>query len=261
MRNNFKILIHIAAAIVVASAGAFAQNSDIGSRQWRLTHLNGRAVGQNKAYIEIDPGTGRFSGNAGCNRMFGSAKISGRNITFSGVGMTRMACMDKRATEVETGFAKALERATRYRVDGSVLSIYAGSRRIIKLKAGESSSGATEPSGTKIGNKKWVLDAIGQDPANDLGKRAFIVFDPAKGSAGGDTSCNAFGGNYSVNGQTIKFEHTMSTMRACIEDDRMTIERSFLVGLEEANRFEIKAGKLYLYKADKLLLTFRGENK
>jgi heat shock protein HslJ len=87
------------------------------------------------------------------------------------------------------------------------------------------------------------------------------VFDKNKGSAGGNSSCNVFGGSYTATGRTLKITEVISTMRACIEDDRMSIEREFLDGLRQANRYEIERGKLMLYRNQRLLLTFDGERK
>lgn len=50
-------------------------------------------------------------------------------------------------------------------------------------------------------------------------------------------------------------------MRACIEDKEMNVGRAFPVGLQKANRFEIKGGKLSLYEGDNLLLTFDAQVK
>ena len=36
----------------------------------------------------------------------------------------------------------------------------------------------------------------------------------------------------------------ISTMRACIEDERMNVEREFKNGLQKANRYEISKGKI-----------------
>src|SRR5262245_16660852 len=125
MTGFLKALISSFAVMVVLALGTFAQGADLGAKHWQLTYLNGKAVGNTKAYMEIDPPAGRFNGNAGCNRMFGSVKVDGRSVTFSGVGMTRMACIDSNVMKVEADFAKALEQATRYRVNGDELSIYA----------------------------------------------------------------------------------------------------------------------------------------
>ena len=50
-------------------------------------------------------------------------------------------------------------------------------------------------------------------------------------------------------------------MRACIEDDRMEIERAFLDELANVSTFEIKDGKLYLKKGDSVLLILIGKDK
>jgi len=115
--------------------------------------------------------------------------------------------------------------------------------------------------GARLQDKKWVLEAIAGKSAGAVGENAFVSFDNKKGSAGGNTSCNAYGGEYTAKGSTISITHIISTMRACIEDDSMNIESLLLTGLNDADRFEIKDGKLYLYKGKELLLTFRGENK
>jgi heat shock protein HslJ len=93
------------------------------------------------------------------------------------------------------------------------------------------------------------------------GEQPFLVFDAAKSSAGGNTGCNVFGGNYESKGKTIRNFDTVSTMRACIEDERMTFEREFMDALQKANRFEIKGEKLFLYRSEKLLITFAGRDK
>jgi hypothetical protein len=50
-------------------------------------------------------------------------------------------------------------------------------------------------------------------------------------------------------------------MRACEFDNRMTIERGFLDGLQNADRFMIKKTMLFLYKGDELLLSFVNAKK
>jgi heat shock protein HslJ len=87
------------------------------------------------------------------------------------------------------------------------------------------------------------------------------VFDKSKNGAGGNTGCNVFGGSYEADGKKIAITEIISTMRACVEDDRMSVERELLDGLRDSNRYEIKGGKLYLYAGQRLLLTLQGEDK
>jgi heat shock protein HslJ len=50
-------------------------------------------------------------------------------------------------------------------------------------------------------------------------------------------------------------------MRACVEDNKMSVEREMLDGLRAARKYEIRDDRLYLYRGSELLLTFRGEDK
>jgi len=259
-RNIFKLLLAATLILPVLVFDAAAQTSDLTSNQWRLTHLNGSAVRESKALIDIDRTTGRFNGNAGYNRMFSSVKISGKDITFSAIGTTKMMCVDQGVAKLESEFVAALGKVTRYKVSGNVLTMYTSGHRTIQYKA---LSKQIDGTGTaaKLEDKKWVLEWIGAKPGGALGSQAFISFFPDRGSAGGNTSCNAYGGNYVVKGKFLTVKQVISTMRACIEDDRMQIERSFLDGLQRTDRYEIRGGKLYLYHGAELLLSFRGEDK
>ncbi len=87
------------------------------------------------------------------------------------------------------------------------------------------------------------------------------MFDAAKRSAGGNSGCNVFGGEYTATNKTVKVTEIISTMRACIEDDKMNVEREFFDGLREANRYQIREGRLFLYRNNTILLTLRGEAK
>lgn len=256
-----KVLI-IATLITASVAAAFGQNDRLGTRQWKLIQLDGANVSaSSKAYLEIDADQSRFSGNAGCNRMFGAVDVQGRRIDFSNVGTTRMACVDPRVRRVETNFVKALENVDRFRVQQNSLELLDRNRVVARLRAMTKES--PDPGGVSraLGEMKWTLEAIKGVAVGKLGQSAFVVFDENKGSAGGNSSCNVFGGSYTSNGKTLRITDVVSTMRACIEDDRMRIEREFLDGLRETNRYELQRGRLLLYRNQRLLLTLRGERK
>ena len=252
----------IITAILTAVAGAaFGQADRVGTRQWKLVQLNGAKVpNASRAYLELDTSQTKFTGHTGCNRMFGSVDVQGRRIDFLNVGSTKMACLDPRTRRTETAFVKALENADRFRVRGNVLELLDRSRVVMTFTAAPKQG---PDNGGRVGleDRKWTLEAIRGTQVSRNGRGAFIVFDPAKASAGGNSSCNVFGGSYTATGATLKITDVVSTMRACIEDDRMQIERDFLDGLRQANRFEIVRGKLMLYRNQRLLLTLSGEQK
>ena len=248
-------LLVLMAASAVAS---FAQGDRLGTRQWKLVEVDGMNVGtSSKAYLELNLAQSRFTGSTGCNRMFGSVDVQGRRLDFSNIGTTRMACIEPRASRVETAFVKALENADRFRERGNSLELYDRNRLMMKLSAVKN----LPPQDSIVGleDRKWVLDAIAGTSVGKLGRTAFILFDKQKLSAGGNSSCNVFGGSYASKGSTLKITDVVSTMRACVEDERMSIERQFLDGLQKANRYEIAKDKLMLYRDKRLLLTLNGE--
>ena len=245
------------AIISLSGIGVFAQN-ELNSMRWTLTEINNKRIYSSKAFLEIAPPENRFAGNAGCNRMFGEVKINGRNINFGNIGTTRMFCSERGVMRLETDFTRALERVTRFERSGNTLKLYARNRLILKFK-GAANSDNNSP--VKLEDKKWVLESIKNRRFPKIETEPFIVFDKIKGSAGGNTGCNVFGGNYTAKGETIKVFEIISTMRACIEDERMNIESEFKNGLDKANRYEIVSGKLNLYQNKNLLLTFKAEEK
>jgi heat shock protein HslJ len=233
-----------------------AQALDLPSGEWRLSELNGRRVVDSKAHIVIDVNAARISGNAGCNRMFGTVAGGKGKIVFSKIGSTKMFCADAAANRIENEFLAALSRVTRYHEDETTLSLVARGRVVAKLSAVRKMP-PQEPPATTLEGVKWMIDTVAGKKVTGPAAAAFIRFDAEKKRSGGDTGCNAFGGTYSVKGDKIAVTDVISTMRACIEDDRMTIERQFLDALRDANRFAIADGKLTLFRGPKPLITFR----
>ena len=244
-------------ATVAFSVSAAAQTS-LGNTRWELTHLNGKTVVDSKAFIELDENQKRITGSTGCNRIFGSYQFDGGKFTANGVGSTKMACLQPGKMETESAFLKALGGVTALKRSGRNLILYSGKARVLRFKA---TARKTEPGSVDLTSRKWLLKSISGKAVN-LGKEVpFLNFDSGKKSAGGNSGCNVFGGNYEADGSRIKFSDIISTMRACEFEDRMSIERTFLDGLQNADRFEIKNGRLFIYKGGDLLLEFEGTAK
>lgn len=256
-----KKLFFLIAILSAFAVSAFAQVGQIGVRQWKLVQLNGENVLNTRAYLELNADQTRFSGNAGCNRMFGAVTVRRDRVDFSNVGTTKMACADRRAQRLETDFVRTLENVDRFDRRGNSLTLYVRRRAVMKLTA-LTKQDPEDPTGrVRLEDKKWTLEAISGVPASKIGRTAFLVFDKVQGSAGGNSSCNVFGGSYTATGSSIAITDVIATMRACIEDERMKIEREFLDGLRVANRYEIQGNKLMLYRNKRQLLTLNGEAK
>jgi heat shock protein HslJ len=248
-------------AIIAASAmGAFAYGERLSNIQWTLTYANGRAVSESRAYLEISTDQNRFSGNAGCNRMFGTVELKDPRIAFSAIGTTKMMCKLPAGNVSETAFLNALDKARRFARDGNTLHMYDRSgRTVLRFKRSVKQSPVESVSGLQ--SRKWVLESIKDRKTFAALHGAFVNFDSKKGSAGGNSGCNVFGGDYLATKTTLKISDIISTMRACVEGGKMSVEGEFLNGLREADRFYIKDDRLFLYKGRKLQLTFRGEPK
>ena len=256
-----RLFVLIAFASAVATS-ALAQTGQIGVRQWKLVELNRVNVANSSAaYLELNADQARFTGNAGCNRMFGTVSVRRDRVDFSNIGTTKMACADRRVERAESDFVRALENADRFERRGNSLELYFRRRLVMKFTALTKQPPQDPADDVRLEDRKWMLEATEGVPVSKLGRTAFVVFDKDKGSAGGNTGCNVFGGSYSAVGRTMKLTEVISTMRACIEDERMKIEREFLDGLEKTNRYEIRREKLMLYQNNRLLLTFNGEAK
>jgi heat shock protein HslJ len=245
--------------VIVGSTSIFAKAADIEGIQWTLTYANGREVTAAMAYFQIDP-NGKFTGSTGCNRMFGNVEVRAQKITFSNIGTTKKMCKLMAGAVAEPDFLDALSKANRYERDGNILHIYdRRGRTLMRFRRLVKQAPVEEP--VSLENRKWVLESIKNRKTLVPIKGAFVNFDAVKKSAGGDSSCNVFGGEYRTNGSRIKITEIVSTMRACVEDGRMTVEREFLDGLRATNRYEIKDGRLLLYRGQNLLLTLRSESK
>ena len=256
--KSLRISAFIFAITTILGLTAAAQDRGLDGVRWELTRVNNRTVVNSTAFIELDTAGRRMTGNTGCNQMFGPVRINGGKITFSNIGTTKRMCKLMPGSVTENAIVKALENTVSYRLNGHNLTFYDRRGRIEMQFRRE----ADRPDG-RVGleDRKWMLESI--DSRRTLGpiREAFVVFDEQKRSAGGNSGCNAYGGSYTSKNQAINITDIMSTMRACEEGNKMEVERSLFDGLRRSDRYEIRDGRLFLYRGNNLLLTFRGERK
>ena len=254
-------------SVFVFAVTAFSQISNHNGEIWRPVEVGGDKIVVTNAFLEILSGSRRFSGDTGCNRMSGDLTLGGRRRVDLRVRvMTRRACKMMEGSVPEDSFVSALNDAVRYRRNGASLELFdRHGNRVVRFAATSKTLNDEPAQGNgaaTLNNRKWFLESIGNRKTFVAIKGVFINFDPKTKGAGGDTGCNVFGGNYRAGKSSISITNTISTMRACVEDDgKMQTEREFLDGLRNANRYEIKDERLRLFSAGKLLLTFRGEPK
>lgn len=262
--NKTHKIFYLFAIISLFGLNVFAQNFTNGyaPMRWIPTIIQGKQIKDSKAFIEFGANENRLTGNAGCNRLFGSFEIEGKKMQFSEIGTTKMFCSDENAMKTETAFLNVLNKTTSFKKSGNTLKLYQGKRQIAKLKSVKpENTNQPNPNSIKLEDKKWILESVKNENVATVETAAFIVFNKEKQSAGGNTSCNVFGSNYETDGKNLKITQGIQTFRACIEDERMNVEREFMNGLQNTDRYEIKGEKLFLYRGSEILLTFRAENK
>jgi len=95
-------------------------------RRWQLVELNGQPVqttpGREGAFLELDGAASRVTGNASCNRFFGTYDLTaGNRLRFApNLASTLMACPE---LERERAFLDALSRVDNYTIGEGTLSL------------------------------------------------------------------------------------------------------------------------------------------
>jgi heat shock protein HslJ len=113
-----------------------------------------------------------------------------------------------------------------------------------------------EPAASLIG--AWKLTSY--DPASSPtpaveGTEAGITFNE-DGTVAGNTGCNGFGGNYTVEGDQVTFSEIVSTLIAC-EEPIMSQEAAVLQVLTDAATYQIEGNTLTLTNNDIVLVLAR----
>ena len=255
--NKGRIKLMLMFLLAAGFGSAYAGAQSIGGVKWELRELNGRQLRDSRAFIEFDVSSRRLSGDAGCNRFFGNYTLSRGSFTTSGVGATKRACSDTETMRTENAFLRVLDRATGLTRNGNNLVLFRGETRLARFRADE----AGENADAGLGSKKWMLTRIGRSRVNLRRNPPFLNFDTRKKSAGGNSGCNSFGGDYMLEGSTIRFGQMIQTMMACEAEGRMMTERDFMDGLRNANRFELAGNLLRIFRGNRLLLEFEGTAK
>jgi heat shock protein HslJ len=88
--------------------------------------------------IQLEAGTGRFSGNDGCNRIMGSYQADITSLKFGQMASTRMACIPGNDA-VSRNFSEALTRTATYRLESNYLILLdaSGDKLLTLRKAGD----------------------------------------------------------------------------------------------------------------------------
>lgn len=115
----------------------FSAEQVIEGVKWELSELDSVKVNlsNNLPFLQFDKQNNSVAGSTGCNRFFGKYEINVVSLKFSGIGMTKMSCLDGERSRVEMKMSQALNQITRYEIKNGSLHLYGGNRLLMKFIA------------------------------------------------------------------------------------------------------------------------------
>lgn len=106
--------------------------SFIDGKKWKLIQMDGVGKDYGKASVTFDVKNHKVYGNGGCNNFFGTFTTADNSISFSGLGATRMACMNEDSMHTEGKIMEYLsEKTVSYDVADQTLNFYVDDRLVL----------------------------------------------------------------------------------------------------------------------------------
>lgn len=193
---------------------------------------------------------GQASGNATCNRFFGSYRLTGDELALdSPIGSTLMACPDEFATQ-ERAVLTALEQVARYAIAEDEL-------RLLDAK-GNTLLTYTRVAPAPLAGTLWQLSAYNNGRGGVIslvaGSIITATFDE-NGGLTGFAGCNNYIAPYETTGETLDIGLGISTRKFCSQPEGvMDQESAYLQALQIAATYRIAGNELLLRTADGALV-------
>ena len=123
-------------AIWMTSCKSAKESVSLTGVKWVAESLNGKEIkfkeGGSEVLITLESSDKKVFGRAGCNRFFGVYEQNESQLTFSGMGATKMACPDM---DIETSFFKVLEDTKSFIIKNDKLTLKDSNNVIAVFKA------------------------------------------------------------------------------------------------------------------------------
>lgn len=129
-----------------------------------------------------------------------------------------------------------------------IINVFSKTEKPLKEVAKGSSrvNGGSAQSEQIATNTKWQgVRVFTQSTPEGIDGQA-ITLKLKDGKATGVSGCNTFSSNYTMTGQSLKFDSFMSTRRACADDNLMALERTFLKLISTVDGYKLNNGNILL---------------
>ena len=183
---------------------------------------------------------GSVSGNDGCNAFSGSYEVDGSKLMVGPLAGTKKACSGP-AEEVSREVTTALARVRAYEIRADTLRMKdAGGQTVLSYVA---STPGVEGNWT-------VISVLYDDAIRSVVVDTDLTADfSADGMISGNTGCNSFRGDYTLEGEKLRVGALTATKNDCPTTQAAEQEAGYLAALESAVRIEQAGPELTLLNA------------
>ncbi|MBA6151327.1 META domain-containing protein [Gelidibacter maritimus] len=216
-----------------------ADVQSIENTKWIITTLEGQDMSDREEngqviYFTLNSEDNRVNGFSGCNSFMGTYKLEeGNRISFSQMGVTKMACPDAKIDESQ--ILSVFEHADNFTITDGKLALNKAKRApLATFKKGVMED-------ESIVGKYWKLKTLqGQDVqmADNQEREIYFTLQSQDNRVNGFAGCNTVNGEYTLEeGNRIRFKGMMTTLKACPDVD--VNESEFLEVFELADNYTI----------------------
>lgn len=221
-----------------------SEMKSIENTKWVIATLEGQdMIGvENEGQVihfTLNSEDNRVNGYSGCNTFMGTYTLEeGNRISFSEMGVTRMACPDSEIDEAK--ILNVFETADNFRITDGKLEL--NKAKMAPLAVFKKDTNAP------IVEKYWKLKTLdGKDieMAENQEREIFFTLKSQENRVTGFAGCNGISGEYTLEeGNRIRFKNMATTMMIC--PDVAVNESEFLEIFELADNYTIQGDVLSL---------------
>jgi len=177
------------------------------------------------------------NGNDGCNAFSGSYEADGSKLRFGTLAGTNKACSGP-AGEVSREVTTALGRVRAYAIRDDTLQMKdAGGEAVLSYVANKPG----------VEGHWTVVSVLYDDAIRSVVVDTHLTADfSADGTISGNTGCNSFRGDYTLDGDELHFGPLTASKDACPSKEASKQETGYLAALESAVRIEQAGPELTL---------------
>ena len=212
----------------------------LAATSWLVETMGGTAIVAGSEPQITFTSDGQINGTTGCNRFFGGYAQSRGDVAFSGVGMTKMACLNDGIMAQEIAFTNILSGKTKASIDGLGNLVIKGENGIsFTARPLPAADEVVENDPATLGGGAWTVEDLNRGGVID-NTVLTLTFTEA-GRVSGSTGCNNLSGSYTATGTTITFSPLVTTRRACVAPALNNQETKFTSALQGEMAWRITA--------------------